>query len=395
LDCVVFDKTGTLTQGGDPAVTSHKVADAQDTSLVIGIVKALEENSNHPIARALVSFCNSQAHENPTVVNIDETPGKGLKGTFKVQDQEITAIIGNESYMNDYHVPISDDETNLLQTWKSRGESIALMALLSPQSSSWELACSFSISDPLRPEAVGVIKALQKRGIDVWMLSGDNATTANAVGAQVGISSTNIIAGVLPDQKAEKIKYLQQTLTKTRKAGLFHIPFLSNRSTNKSKRATVAMVGDGINDAPALSTADLSIAIGSGSDIALSSSSFILINSNLTTLLTLLDLSRVVFRRVHFNFGWALIYNVIAMPIAAGVLFPITTGGKTMDGHGMETGGKHVRLDPVWASLAMALSSVSVVCSSLALRSRVPGVGFRARREEVDAVRDIDVVQAV
>jgi Cu+-exporting ATPase len=224
------------------------------------------------------------------------------------------------------------------------------------------------------------------------MLSGDNPTTANAVGEQVGIPTSNIIAGVLPDQKAEKIKYLQQTLTRQPKKGLFHIPLLSSLKARKTQRATVAMVGDGINDAPALSTADLSIAIGSGSDIALSSSSFILINSRLTTILTLLDLSRVVFRRVYFNFGWALVYNMVAMPIAAGVLFPITTGTKRMDMHhngiGMEggmamesNGEKHIRLDPVWASLAMALSSVSVVCSSLALRSRVPGIGFRERKD--------------
>jgi Cu+-exporting ATPase len=165
------------------------------------------------------------------------------------------------------------------------------------------------------------------------------------------------------------------------------------------------MVGDGINDAPALSTADLSIAIGSGSDIALSSSSFILINSHLSALLTLLDLSRVVFRRVYFNFGWALIYNLIAMPIAAGVLFPITTGTKKMDMHhngvGMEggmgmgdSGKQHIRLDPVWASLAMALSSVSVVCSSLALRSRVPGLGFKvAKREDIEVNEEEVVVE--
>ncbi|KAF2109498.1 E1-E2 ATPase-domain-containing protein [Lophiotrema nucula] len=414
LDCIVFDKTGTLTQGGDPAVTDHKLLSSQDPSVVLGIVKALEENSSHPIANAIVSFCNEHPKEVPTTVNVDEVPGKGLKGTFKVLDNEITAIIGNESYMADHHVTISTDYTSTLNSWKARGESVALAAVLSnpapleSRSSSssdtavandtWELAAIFAIADPIRPEAVGVIAAMKKRGIDVWMLSGDNSTTANAVGAQVGIPSSNIIAGVLPDQKAEKIKYLQKTLSKSKKSSLFRVPFLSSGKENTKdtdKRAIIAMVGDGINDAPALSTADLSIAIGSGSDVAVSSSSFILIHSKLTSLLTLLDLSRIVFRRVYFNFGWALVYNLVAMPIAAGVLFPITTGKKQMDMHhngiGMEGGMamgdggvKHVRLDPVWASLAMALSSVSVVCSSLALRSKVPGLGFRARKEEAE-----------
>ncbi|KAF2270451.1 heavy metal translocatin [Lojkania enalia] len=391
LDCIVFDKTGTLTQGGGPAVTEHTIAGSQDRSNILGIVKALEENSSHPIARAIVAFCNSQLQQSPVVIGVDEVPGKGLKGTFKVRDQEIVAIIGNEAFMSDHHVPIQADRAAMLQTWKTRGESVALAALLvnnpprdsspsptaegTPFSSeyidalnkkSWELAAMFSIADPLRPEAPGVIAALQKKGIEIWMLSGDNQTTANAVGSQVGIPASNIIAGVLPDQKAEKIKYLQSSLTKNRKTSLFNIPFLSNLRRRQPKRATIAMVGDGINDAPALSTADLSIAIGSGSDVALSSSSFILINSHLSSLLTLLSLSRVVFRRVYLNFGWALVYNLIAMPVAAGVLYPI----------------KHIRLDPVWASLAMALSSVSVVSSSLALRSRVPGLGFRVKKGE-------------
>jgi Cu+-exporting ATPase len=413
LDCIVFDKTGTLTEGGDPAVTDHKYSGIQNSSLVLGITKALEQNSSHPVARAIVSFCDKSLHDTPTAVEVDEIPGKGLKGTFRVDGREIMAIIGNEGLVADYHVPIDAENAAALQSWKLQGKSVALLALLLPpeeivaseamptttvadlSAPSWQLTCIFSISDPLRPEAIGVIEALKKRGIDVWMLSGDNPTTANAVGAQVGIPSSNIIAGVLPDQKAEKIKYLQQILVKPSRTGLFKIPLLSRMKSQKTQRATVAMVGDGINDAPALSTADLSIAIGSGSDIALSASSFILINSRLTTILTLLDLSRVVFRRVYFNFGWALIYNMIAMPIAAGVLFPIVTGTKKMDMHhngvgmeggmAMENGGeKHIRLDPVWASLAMALSSVSVVCSSLALRSRIPGVGFRERRGDVD-----------
>lgn len=389
LDCIVFDKTGTLTQGGSPVVMDHRITNGQDPTLTLEVVKTLEENSSHPIAQALLTFCNeSRAElETTTIVTVDEIPGKGLKATLNVDGHSVTAIVGNEAHLADYNVSIPPEFMAILESWKARGESIALVALFSASTqNTWQLAGMFSIADPLRPEAISVVQALKKRGIDVWMLSGDNPTTANAVGAQVGIPATNIIAGVLPDEKAQKIQFLQQTLTKSRKSTLFRLPAFLRKSKD-ANRATIAMVGDGINDAPALSTADLSIAIGSGSDIALSSSSFILINSQLTTILTLLDLSRVVFRRVYFNFGWATVYNLIAMPIAAGVLFPITTGGKVGD-HGMLSGEKHVRLDPVWASLAMALSSLSVVCSSLALRSRIPWVRFQVKKkeEEVDGV---------
>jgi P-type E1-E2 ATPase len=185
------------------------------------------------------------------------------------------------------------------------------------------------------------------------MISGDSPTTAFAVGDLVGIPRTNIIAGVLPNQKAEKIKSLQKSLKKM------------NRGY---QRAIIAMVGDGINDSPALTVADVGIAIGSGSDIAISSAEFVLISPGLAPLLTLIDLSRTVFTRIKFNFGWALVYNLLALPVAAGALYPI------------KTSGGHVRLDPVWASVAMALSSLSVVCSSLLLRTRLPVVGFRVAK---------------
>jgi P-type Cu+ transporter len=265
-------------------------------------------------------------------------------------------------------VALPDHVTDLLNKWKREAKSVALVATSSSLDvdTQWTLGAALSISDPVRQEAVPIIRTLQSRGIRVWMLSGDNAVTAKAVAEQVGIDPSNVIAEVLPSQKAEKITYLQSTLkARVGKAG-----------ESATRRAMVAMVGDGINDAPALTAADVGIAIGSGSDVAISSADFVLVMSDLRAVVTLLDLSRVVFRRIKFNFGWALVYNVVAVPVAAGCLYAINNGGT------------HVRLDPVWASLAMALSSISVVLSSLALRSRVPGLGFRAEKIEVPGAEE-------
>jgi Cu+-exporting ATPase len=362
VDCIVFDKTGTLTQGGDPAVTDYKILTDDDQKEVLGMVKRLEENSVHPVAKAVVNFCAPRSDQTFIASEIQEIPGKGMSGTFRLDEGNDTAldvnvIIGNETLMSEFEVDIDPASWATLQFWKRSGRSVVLTALHAadpfsdPKETQWTLSAMFAISDPLRPEAKAVVSALQQRGVAVWMLSGDNQTTAQAVGEMVGISKDNIIAGVLPNEKADKIQYLQKTLPKPK----------------GRPRAIVAMVGDGINDSPALTMADIGIAIGSGSDVAISSAEFILIKSDLNSLLTLIDLSRTVFRRVWFNFGWALIYNIIAMPVAAGVFFPITSKGN------------HIRLDPVWASLAMALSSISVICSSLLLRSRIPYVGYRPK----------------
>ncbi|KAI9792718.1 MAG: hypothetical protein M1816_001817 [Peltula sp. TS41687] len=376
LDCIVFDKTGTLTMGGEPAVTDFELFKRDDENLILTAIRKLEESSSHPIAKALVAFCNTRKACEIEIqfTTIEEVPGKGMRGSYAIQTPQTSqdsmsmgqVLVGNESLMLQYGIETSESISTTLDTWKVQGKSVALMAIRTTglqMPETWRLAAIFAISDPLRPEAPTVIRSLQDKGIDVWMISGDHPMTAYAVGDMVGIPRTNIIAGVLPDQKAEKIQYLQRSLSKSEGRSLF-----GRKREYSHRRATIAMVGDGINDSPALTVADVGIAIGSGSDIAISSAEFVLISSSLTSLLTLIDLSRKVFSRIKLNFAWALVYNLVALPIAAGVLYPI------------KSNGSHIRLDPVWASLAMALSSVSVVCSSLLLRSKLPYVGFRARK---------------
>ena len=374
IDCVVFDKTGTLTMGGEPSITDSEIypdsdhVDETHRATFLAALKAVEGNSSHPIAKAIVSFCASKTSEVANIDNLEEIPGKGMKATYtgSTAESSFELIVGNEALMADFSAHICPAVAALLLKWKAEAKSIALAATkpICPRGGvimpTYTLAAALSVSDPIRPEAPAIIHALHTRGTAVWLLSGDNPTTATAVALQLGINAGNVIAGVLPTEKAEKITYLQSTL-KAR---------TGPASESTTRRAIIAMVGDGINDSPALTTADVGVAIGSGSDVAINSASFVLLNSDLRSVVSLLDLSRVVFRRIKFNFGWAIVYNCIGIPVAAGCLYPIVSHGS------------HVHLDPVWASLAMALSSISVVTSSLLLRSRVPGVGFRVRRVE-------------
>jgi Cu+-exporting ATPase len=366
LDVVVFDKTGTLTEGGNPKVTDYDILalDAEEEKIIWAVAQALEESSSHPMAKAIAALSAEQARSTIIESNIEEVPGRGLKGTFSINTsqgvKEYEAAIGNEIFITSLNTTIPTQSSNKTTTWKSSGKSIALLALRSPSPPSngepaFKLSAQFATTDPLRPEAPFVLSSLQAQGLSIWMITGDNPTTAIAVGKQLGIPSTNIIAGVLPQEKAEKIRHLQSTAPRR------------NNKPNVSSRAIVAMVGDGINDSPALVASDAGIAIGSGSDVAISSAKFVLVSSNLYSLLTLITLSRTVFQRVKFNFAWALVYNVVLLPIAAGVIYPARG---------------HPRLNPVWASLAMALSSLSVISSSLIMRTRLPWVGFRVVKEE-------------
>ncbi|KDQ64481.1 hypothetical protein JAAARDRAFT_117547 [Jaapia argillacea MUCL 33604] len=354
LDVVVFDKTGTLTTGGEPQVTDAEIQSLDDKwkrEVILGIAAEIESASSHPLASAIRRYCEANGAVPTSGSAFEETAGKGLKATF--ESSRCAAIIGNEAWMRDHGAAVTSEMMDSMEQWKSEAKSVVLMAIQqhdgpTPESTPYRVVAIFAVADEIRPEARDVIDRLQAQGLGTWMISGDNATTAKAVAKLVGIPESNVIAGVLPHEKAEKIQWLQQVGMKRKESkwrGLFGKQRLN-------ERCIVAMVGDGINDAPALTVADVSIAIGSGSDVAVTSASFILVSSNLRSLLTLVDLSRKVFNRVKFNFVWAVMYNLAALPIAAGVVYP----------------AGHARLSPVWASLAMALSSVSVVCSSLLLK---------------------------
>ena len=392
VDCVVFDKTGTLTQGGEPKVTDSEIF-AEDKTKILALANELESVSTHTLALAIRDF--TQSHDSNAEIateSMEETGGRGIYAEIRFNGEPLTAVIGNELWMEEHGAIYPADSSAKLYAWKVEGKSVVVMALRSTTVSGkdpelpFHVVAQFAISDPLRPEAPLVIRELQKQGIGTWMITGDNATTAKAVAGLVGIPENHVIAGVLPHQKAEKAQWLQKTAAKRQKRYLWspkqqidNIPDLQEPG-KEGKRAIVAMVGDGINDAPALAVSDLGIAIGSGSDIALGSAKFILLSSNLLTILTLFNLSETVFRRIKFNFFWACIYNMVGIPIAAGVIYPAG-----------------LRLDASWAALLMALryvpslllgclliyfSSVSVVLSSLHLKLYKPPQALREFQEK-------------
>jgi len=335
IDVMVFDKTGTLTEGSEPKVTdtilpstSQPAADTEDTfedeSVISGVVTHLASASSHPLCLALRDYFRARSVPVPSigVLEVEELPGRGMKGYFRVMgpdgvDFNVKALMGNELLLREHSVAIGGEDSKSLHRMKLEGKSVVLLATsrssltkvddalsiplpssspTSQSSTKFSVSALFGIADPIRPEAQSVIARLHSQGVETWMISGDNSVTAGAVAKLVGIPSENVMAGVLPHQKAEKVQWLQ------------NIPpsdvgdVKGAMTAIKAKRRVVAMVGDGINDAPALTIADIGIAIGSGSDVALSSAKFVLLSSNLNTLLTLVDLSKKVFRRIKFNF---------------------------------------------------------------------------------------------
>lgn len=361
IGLVCFDKTGTLTEGvmklTDVAMITSDVADEHTIkTLTFQISRDLELASKHPIASAIKDYLllpsNKDFITNNKIPRVETIPGKGLKGQIVLDETSShpwatlrpeEAILGNEALLHDFNVQLTKSQYELIKKCKEERKSIVLVAIKCFtlfQDSEFHLLAALACYDQVRSESKLVVEFLKKKGVDCWMITGDNKITAHSIGKQIGLDELKIISGVLPDEKKDHVLKLKQ-------------------ETNK----VVAMVGDGINDAPALAAADVGVSLSSGADLAVTASEFIILSKShpILTLCTLLDLSKVVFQRVKFNFGWSLIYNLIGVPIAAGVIYPY----------------HNLRLSPVWASAAMALSSLSVITSSLLLRFYRPKLQVR------------------
>lgn len=314
IDTVVFDKTGTITVG-KPQVTDI----IGDENQVLTIAASLEENSEHPLATAIVKKAKLDNIALAAVKNFAAIEGKGVKANYGKQE----AFVGSDKLLED--IIISQEMKKKAIQLQKEAKTVVYVGL------GQDIIGLVAIQDVPKPSSKKAIAELKKRGLRNVMLTGDNQNVAEAIGKEVGIDQ--VIAGVLPTEKANEIKKLQD-------AG-----------------RVVAFVGDGINDAPALSTANVGIAMGSGTDIAIESGGIVLVQNDLMGVVKALEISKKTFNRIKLNLFWALIYNTIGIPIAAGLFM-----------------GLGLTLSPELAGLAMAFSSVSVVTSSLLLnKTKIAG----------------------
>eukprot|EP01043_Picozoa_sp_COSAG02_P037186 COSAG02_NODE_2773_length_8058_cov_8.208820_4_plen_1148_part_00 len=341
---VCFDKTGTLT-AGKPSVThtaafsdGHSEASPERSAWLLRVLAAAENGSEHPLASAVLRHVEEElaklapdAKAQFAAQDFEAIPGRGVACNVSdgEGDERNTArvLVGNRALLAGAGVAVPDAVESLMQQHEEMGQTVIAMAV------DGILSMTVSVADVLKPAAVTAVAALRKQGLKVWMITGDNRRCGLAVARQAGIAADHVLAEVVPGEKSAKIKELQ-----------------------RDGAERVAMVGDGINDAPALAQADIGIAVGCGSDVAIETADAVLVKDNLCDVVVALHLSRVVFNRIRLNFVWALGFNILGIPLAAGLLYP----------------AMQVRLPPEAAGAAMALSSVTVVSSSLLLRRYKP-----------------------
>jgi Cu+-exporting ATPase len=327
IDSVVFDKTGTLTKG-KPSVTDFFMLPENkfEENHLLWLLASLERNSEHPLAAAVVAYAESniddeylESHSFLNPSSFRALTGRGAAGTI----DKVEVAVGNRRFATMMKIDIpSHVEENMVQL-EQDGKTAILAAF------DGVICLVLGIADELKPDAADAIEYLRDTlKVDVWMVTGDNSRTARAISKKLGLSSDRVISEALPVAKVRQVKKLQK------------------------EGHSVAMVGDGINDSPALAQADVGMSLGTGAEIAAEASDMVLVRGHVADVCTALDLSRVIFRRIQWNFVWSLLYNCLGIPIAAGVFYPFV----------------HTRLPPTLAALAMALSSLSVVCNSLALR---------------------------
>ncbi len=325
IQTIVLDKTGTITQGKPVVTDTTSILDLIPTRpnvlaplLLWRSIGALESNSEHPLAEALLQYAREQNKglQLPTVEQFEAIAGSGVKGI--VEQQQV--LIGTQRWFDEMNINSAIFQTHK-EGWEDAGKTVVFVAI------DGHLQVAIAVADTVKPTSAKAIQTLQRMGIEVVMLTGDNQRTAKAIADRVGIK--RVLAEVRPDQKAQTIQTLQL-----------------------DEKKVVAMVGDGINDAPALAQADVGMAIGTGTDVAIAASDITLISGDLQGIVTAIRLSRATMQNIQQNLFWALGYNVMGIPLAAGILFPITGW----------------LLNPAIAGAAMAFSSISVVLNALRLK---------------------------
>lgn len=324
INTVVFDKTGTLTFG-KPTLTDFELQKDYSRDHVLTVIASVEAQSEHPIGSAIVRAAEEENLPLRAVENFQAHAGHGVEGTVDGQ----LVQIGAAPYMSRLHIDTSHFAAQA-KTLGERARSALYCAI------DGKIAALVAISDPIRPEAKDMIATLHKQGLRTAMLTGDNEHTARAIAKELTMDS--VMAGVMPQEKADEIRRLQ------------------------SKDNAVAFVGDGINDAPALAQADVGIAIGTGTDVAIESGDVVLMRADLSGVVNAIALSRSTLRTIHLNFLWAYGYNVLLIPVAAGALYPFMK----------------LLLNPMLAAAAMSISSVLVLVNSLRLRSFDPPMALKA-----------------
>jgi Cu+-exporting ATPase len=319
VDTVLLDKTGTLTRG-EPALTDLVALPGHTATTLLPLLAALERQSEHPLAAAIVRYADSQQAPVLTATGFRAVAGQGAAATVAGQ----ALLLGNERLLREAGIVLLPAAQQVAAGLLAQAKTVLYAAL------DGQAVAVLGLADEIRPTSLHAVRALQQQGLEVVMLTGDNAQTAAAIAAQAGIS--RYYAEVLPQNKAQKVQELQ------------------------AEGRVVAMVGDGINDAPALAQADVSLAMGTGTDVALEAAGITLMRPDLQGVATAIALSRATMRTIRQNLFFAFIYNMIGIPIAAGLLYPATGW----------------LLSPMLAAGAMALSSVSVLTNSLRLRRFAP-----------------------